>query len=504
VNKYALISVSDKSKIVEFASSVISNGYKILATGNTAKLLMSNGVSCEEISNYTSSPEVFDGRVKTLHPKIFTGILFRREVDEDVNQMNELDYGSIDIVCVNLYPFKKTAEKVGVTDSELIENIDIGGPSLIRAAAKNHNSVSVLTSPEQYDDFIQELNTGKISSETKIRLAVEAFSHTSEYDTFIVNTLENRFNLPKKNLRINLNESKVLRYGENPHQTASVYGDFFSYFEILHGKELSYNNILDLVAAVQIIEDFESTVCAIIKHNNPCGVALSDTVLSAYEKALSSDTVSAFGGIVTFNKEVDEETAIKLNSIFLEVVVAPSFSEAAMSILTRKKDRRILKQLKKIKGEESTFRSIPGGVLAQSANNKVFESELKTVTVKEPENSELNDLKFAWTITKHVKSNAIVLVKNLQTIGIGAGQVSRIDSVKIAIMKAKEFGFNLENSVVASDAFFPFADGIQAFAENKISAVIQPGGSVRDNEVIDAANENGISMVFTGIRHFKH
>jgi phosphoribosylaminoimidazolecarboxamide formyltransferase/IMP cyclohydrolase len=504
VNKYALISVSDKSKIVEFASSLISNNYQILATGNTAKLLVKSGVECIEISEYTSSPEVFDGRVKTLHPKIFSGILFRREVEEDVSQMEALGYGSIDIVCVNLYPFKQTAEKVGVSDSELIENIDIGGPSLIRAAAKNHSSVSVLTNPRQYDSFIEELNSGMISSQTKTKLAVEAFSHTSEYDTFIVNTLEKRFNFPQKSLRLNFPQTKVLRYGENPHQSASVYGDFFSFFSIIHGKELSYNNILDLVAAVQIIEDFDTTVCAIIKHNNPCGVAISDSASSAFEKALSSDPVSAFGGIVVFNKEVDEETAVKLNTIFLEVVVAPSFSDSALTILMKKKDRRILKQIKNIKGEELTLRSIPGGVLTQSANNKIFETELKTVTIKEPESSELEDLKFAWTITKHVKSNAIVLVKDLQTVGIGAGQVSRIDSVKIAIMKAKEFGFDLENSVVASDAFFPFADGIQAFAENKISAVIQPGGSVRDNEVIEAANNSGISMIFTGIRHFKH
>jgi phosphoribosylaminoimidazolecarboxamide formyltransferase / IMP cyclohydrolase len=504
VNKYALISVSDKSKIVELASALILNNYQILATGNTAKLLLNNNVNCIEISNYTSSPEVFDGRVKTLHPKIFSGILFRRNVDADVSQMEELGFGSIDIVCVNLYPFKKTAEKADVSDSELIENIDIGGPSLIRAAAKNHISVSVLTNPKQYDTFLEELNSGKISSETNTKLAVEAFSHTSEYDTFIANTLEKRFNLPQKNLRVHLPETKSLRYGENPHQTASVYGDFFSYFSIIHGKELSYNNILDLVAAVQIIEDFDEIACAIIKHNNPCGAALSNSVVTAYEKALSSDPVSAFGGIVAFNKEVDEQTALKLNEIFLEVVVAPSFSDSALSILMKKKDRRILKQIKNVKCDELTFRSIPGGVLTQSSNNKIFENQLKTVTVKEPIDSERNDLRFAWTITKHVKSNAIVLVKDLQTIGIGAGQVSRIDSVKIAIMKAKEFGFNLENSVVASDAFFPFADGIKAFAENKISAVIQPGGSVRDNEVIDEANNNGISMIFTGIRHFKH
>ncbi|HRI46100.1 MAG TPA: bifunctional phosphoribosylaminoimidazolecarboxamide formyltransferase/IMP cyclohydrolase [Ignavibacteriaceae bacterium] len=504
MKKFALLSVSDKTNIIEFAKTLVSCNYELLATGNTGKLLKTNNIPCIEISDYTGFPEVFDGRVKTLHPKIFSGILFRRDLNEDSSQMNEMDFDAIDIVCVNLYPFKKTSEKLNVTNEELIENIDIGGPSLIRAAAKNHKSVSVLTSPLQYESFISELKSNSISLGTRVKLAVEAFSHTAEYDTYIANTLEKRFEIESDKVRLNLTKIKSLRYGENPHQSASVYGDFFSYFSILHGKELSYNNILDLVAAVQIVEDINETVCAIIKHNNPCGVAVGNTVAEAYEKALKSDPISAFGGIVAFNKEVDEATAIKLNDIFLEVVVAPSFSEEAISILYKKKDRRILKQVKSILNNDNNFRTIPGGLLAQSGDNKIFDNELKTVTVKQASQSELEDLKFAWVISKHVKSNAIVLVKDLQTIGIGAGQVSRIDSVKISIAKAKEFGFDLSNSVAASDAFFPFADGINEFSKNGISAVIQPGGSVRDSEVIAAADEYGISMVFTGIRHFKH
>ncbi|MBX2977337.1 MAG: bifunctional phosphoribosylaminoimidazolecarboxamide formyltransferase/IMP cyclohydrolase [Ignavibacteriaceae bacterium] len=504
MKKFALLSVSNKTNIIELAQSLVSCNYKLLATGNTGKLLKTNNIPCIEISDYTGFPEVFDGRVKTLHPKIFSGILFRRDVNEDSSQMNVMDFDAIDIVCVNLYPFKKTSEKLNVTNEELIENIDIGGPSLIRAAAKNHKSVSVLTSPLQYESFISELKSNSISLETRVKLAVEAFSHTAEYDTYIANTLEKRFEIESDKVRLNLTKIKSLRYGENPHQSASVYGDFFSYFSILHGKELSYNNILDLVAAVQIVEDINETVCAIIKHNNPCGVAVGNTVAEAYEKALKSDPISAFGGIVAFNKEVDEATAIKLNDIFLEVVVAPSFSEEAISILYKKKDRRIIKQVKSILNNDYNFRTIPGGLLAQSGDNKIFDNELKTVTVKQASQSELEDLKFAWVISKHVKSNAIVLVKDLQTIGIGAGQVSRIDSVKISIAKAKEFGFDLSNSVAASDAFFPFADGINEFSKNGISAVIQPGGSVRDSEVIAAADEYGISMVFTGIRHFKH
>lgn len=504
MKKFALLSVSDKTNIIELAQSLVSCNYELLATGNTGKLLKTNNISCIEISDYTGFPEVFDGRVKTLHPKIFSGILFRRDVSEDSSKMDEMDFGAIDIVCVNLYPFKKTSEKLNVTNDELIENIDIGGPSLIRAAAKNHKSVSVLTSPLQYESFISELKSNSISLETRIKLAVEAFSHTAEYDTYIANILEKRFEIESDKVRLNLTKTKTLRYGENPHQSALVYGDFFSYFSILHGKELSYNNILDLVAAVQIVEDINETVCSIIKHNNPCGVAVGNTVVQAYEKALKSDPISAFGGIVAFNQEVDEATAIKLNDIFLEVVVAPSFSEEALSILFKKKDRRILKQIKSIINDDYNFRTIPGGLLAQTGDNKIFDNELKTVTVKHPSQSELEDLKFAWVISKHVKSNAIVLVKDLQTIGIGAGQVSRIDSVKISIAKAKEFGFDLSNSVAASDAFFPFADGINEFSKNGISAVIQPGGSVRDSEVIAAADEYGISMVFTGIRHFKH
>lgn len=504
MKKYAILSVADKTGIIEFAKELRSLQYSILATGKTAKLLVENSVECSEISSFTAFPEILEGRVKTLHPKIFGSILFRRDVEDDVKQAAQNGFESIDIVCVNLYPFKQVADKSGVTEEELIENIDIGGPSLIRAAAKNFKFVSVISNPNQYSSLVEELKLGLVSELTRKKLAVEAFSHTSEYDTFIANTLKKRFDIPCGNFRINLPEVKALRYGENPHQSASVFGDFYSYFEFIHGKELSYNNILDLVAAVGIIEEFTDTTCAIIKHNNPCGVAVDSSPLCAYEKALAADPVSAFGGIVVFNSELDEAAASKLNEIFTELIVAPSFTQKALDILFKKKDRRIIRQQKSIKNINSEFRSIPGGVLTQSPDNKVLENEFVTVTDRAVTESELFDLEFAWIIAKHVKSNAIVIAKNGQTIGIGAGQVSRIDSVKIAIMKAKEFGFTFEGAVAASDAFFPFADGLNEITSHGIKAIIQPGGSVRDNDVIEAANQAGAAMIFTGIRHFKH
>lgn len=505
MKKYALISVSDKTNIVTFAKNLLRRNYEILATGGTAKLLKQNEVVCTEISDYTGFPEIFDGRVKTLQPKIFGGILQRRDSSEDQKQADANGILPIDIVCVNLYPFEKVAVNPSATEEELIENIDIGGPSLIRAAAKNHKFVSVLTSPDQYDAFLNELDNGAVSNETNKRFAVAAYSHTAKYDTFIANTLESRFRFDSSALRLNLPMTKILRYGENPHQQAALYGSFFDYFEILHGKELSYNNILDISAAVELLEEMETNSCVIVKHNNPSGVATSSTLLGAYEKALQCDPVAAFGGIVALNELVDAELALKLNELFLEVIVAPGFADDALPILFKKKDRRILKQIKKISERGLTIKTIPGGALAQ---DKDFLSDdfaqLKTVTTNQPNANQLDDLKFAWCVAKNVKSNAIVFVKNKMTLGIGAGQVSRIDAVKVAVMKAKEFGLSLENAVVASDAFFPFADNIEEIAKHGITAVIQPGGSVRDNEVINAANTYSLAMVFTGKRHFKH
>jgi len=504
LKKLALVSVSDKSKITEFASQLVKLGYEIIATGNTAKLLASSGIDVTEISSLTGFPEIFDGRVKTLHPKIFGGILFRRNNEEDINQAKENDIQPIDIVCVNLYPFVQTASKPDATLETIIENIDIGGPSLIRASAKNYKHVSILTNPAQYDSFIEKLSSGNITEEVRQELAVEAFSHTANYDTYISNFLEKRFSIQPQYIRINFKLEKTLRYGENPHQSAALFGDFLTYFDVFHGKELSYNNILDLIAAVELVEDLGDDSCAIIKHNNPAGAATGYDSLDAYTKALKCDPVSAFGGIVAFTSEVDEKLASKLNEIFLEVICAPSYTEEAIRILSRKKDRRLLKQLKPIQ-EFRSVRNIPGGIIAQDADRLILdEDNIKFVTQKTPDQKEMEDLRFAWTVAKHTKSNAIVFVKDKTTLGVGAGQMSRIDSVKIAKMKAKEHGLNLKGSVAASDAFFPFADGLLEIINCGATSVIQPGGSVRDDEVIEAANKNNISMVFTGVRHFKH
>jgi phosphoribosylaminoimidazolecarboxamide formyltransferase / IMP cyclohydrolase len=505
LKKLALLSVSDKEKIVEFAHGLVKNGYQIIATGNTAKILSENRIEVIEISSITGIPEIFDGRVKTLHPKIFGGILFRRDNESDIKQAKVNEIEAIDIVCVNLYPFVKTASNPKSTLEDVIENIDIGGPSLVRASAKNYKFVSILTNPEQYDSFIDELNSGKISEQTRKKLAVAAYSHTANYDTHIANYLENKFALQPSHIRVNEKISQTLRYGENPHQSAGIYGNFDEFFEVFHGKAISYNNILDLVAAVELCEDLGETCCTIVKHNNPAGAAIGKNSFEAYIRALKCDPVSSFGGIVAFNKQVDIETAVELNKIFLEIVCAPSFSDGALEILKKKKDRRLVLQKKSVLVEGKVFRSIPGGVLAQDSDSvSLKEDELKIVTDKKPSKEELEDLKFAWKIAKHTKSNAIVYVKDNATLGVGAGQMSRIDSAKIAVMKAKEHGLDLTGSVAASDAFFPFADGLIEIINCGAVAVIQPGGSVRDQEVIDAANQNKISMVFTGIRHFKH
>jgi phosphoribosylaminoimidazolecarboxamide formyltransferase/IMP cyclohydrolase len=505
LKKLALISVSDKTEIIDFASGLIKNGYEIIATGNTAKLLKENKLDVTEISSLTGFPEIFNGRVKTLHPKIFGGILFRRDNDSDIKQAEQNSINPVDIVCVNLYPFVKTISNPDSTLEEIIENIDIGGPSLVRASAKNYKYVSILTNPGQYESFLAELNTGGISESTRKRLAAEAFSHTSNYDTHIANFLEKKFDEPSSYFRINEKLNYSLRYGENPHQSASVYGSFNEYFEVFHGKEISYNNILDLVSAVELCEDLGETSCAIIKHNNPAGAATANTNLEAYKLALKCDPVSSFGGIVAFNREVDAVTAEELNKIFLEIVCAPSFSTEALDLLKKKKDRRLVLKKKNILSNAKSFRSIPGGVLVQDSDTiSLNESDLKFVTDKKPSASESEDLKFAWKIAKHTKSNAIVYAKNKTTLGVGAGQMSRIDSAKIAVMKAKEHGLDLTGSVAASDAFFPFADGLLEIIKFGAVSIIQPGGSVRDQEVIDAANKSNISMVFTGIRHFKH
>lgn len=505
MKKLALISVSDKTKVEKLAKGLSENNYHIIATGNTANKIKSAGIGVTEISELTSFPEVFDGRVKTLHPKIIGGILFRRDNESDKKEAEENSIVPIDVVCVNLYPFIDVIKREDVDLNSAIENIDIGGPSLIRASAKNFKHVSVLTSPDQYDEFLNELSTGEISEDTRKKLSVAAFAHTSEYDTYIANYFENRFQLERKNLRINIPLSKKLRYGENPHQNAVIYGDFLNYFEILHGKELSYNNIFDLISATELVEDLGNKSCSIIKHSNPAGAAIGNDSYDAYEKALRCDPVSAFGGIVAFNDEIDETLAEKLNEIFLEVIVAPGYSDNALTVLKKKKNRRLLKQLRPVSREMSYLKSIPGGMIEQDFDNvDLLKDKISVPTGKKPGDKELEDLYFAWKIAKHTKSNAIVFARDKATLGVGAGQMSRLDSAKIAFMKAREHGLDLKNSVAASDAFFPFADGLLEIIKCGATSVIQPGGSVRDEEVIAAANEHNVSMVFTGIRHFKH
>jgi phosphoribosylaminoimidazolecarboxamide formyltransferase/IMP cyclohydrolase len=503
--KSALISVSDKTGIVEFARELLILEYRIIATGNTAKKLTAENIEVTGISEITGFPEIFEGRVKTLHPKIFGGILMRRDNPDDKKQAGENDIHPVDLVCVNLYPFVRTASDPQSTLEDIIENIDIGGPSLIRAAAKNYKYVSVLTDPGQYNSFIEELRKGEISEDTRLRLSIEAFSHTAFYDTNISNHLEERFSLPHSHIRVNFEKEKELRYGENPHQSAALYGDFHSYFDVLHGKELSYNNILDLVAAAELSEDLGDTNCVIIKHQNPAGAAKGKDVFEAYIKALRCDPVSAFGGIVVFTEEVDSVLAEKLNEIFLEIICAPSYTDDAMKILRKKRDRRLLRQLKSVRTEKLSYRNIPGGVIAQDADRTTMDiGKLEIITEKKPGDKEMRDLQFAWVVAKHTRSNAIVFAKNNATLAVGAGQMSRLDSARIASLKAQEHGLDLTGSVAASDAFFPFPDTLLEIIKYGATSVIQPGGSVRDNEVIEAANQNGISMVFTGIRHFKH
>lgn len=505
MNKIALISVSDKQNIEKLASELSKKNYTILATGNTAKKLSGSGIQVKEVSDFTGFPEIFSGRVKSLHPKISGGILMRRDEPEDQKQAEDYNILPIDVVCVNLYPFKKVTEKADIDLETAVENIDIGGPTLIRAAAKNHKFVSVLTDPKQYDEFIDELNKNEISIDLRKKLAFEAFAHTADYDTYISNFLEKRFHPENKGIRISHPLSHSLRYGENPHQKAEIYGDFFSYFEVLHGKELSYNNILDLVSAVELVEDLGENSCTIIKHQNPAGAATASNSIEAYQKALKCDPVSAFGGIVAFTSGINVDLANILNELFLEVISAPDYSDEAIQILQKKKNRRLVKQLKPVLNSGSNFKTIPGGVIRQDADSiDLIEDQLKVVTEIKPSEKEIQDLRFAWKVAKHTKSNSIVFVKDKITVGVGAGQMSRLDSVKIAVMKAAEHGLDLKNSVGASDAFFPFPDAMLEMVKAGATSIIQPGGSVRDEDVIAAANKNKISMLFTGIRHFKH
>lgn len=518
VIKRALISVSDKTGIVEFAKGLQQFGVTILSTGGTAKLLAQSGVKVTEVGDYTGFPEMLDGRVKTLHPKIHAGILARRDIPEHLQALNKSGIPVIDMVVVNLYPFRETIAKSGCTLDEAIENIDIGGPTLVRAAAKNFRHVAVLTDPADYRELIGEMQSanGAIGLETRYSLAQKAFSHTAAYDGAISNYLTatalngERIAFPQ---RLNLNYSKVqdLRYGENPHQNAAFYRELspvpgsLSNYTQLQGKELSYNNIADSDAAWECVKTFEQCACVIIKHANPCGVAVAKDALQAYKLAFATDPTSAFGGIIAFNRELDAQAAEAVIQQFVEVLIAPAISPDALKILSQKTNIRVLQVALHTGENAQDYKRIGGGLLVQTPDNlNIAASQLKVVTKKQPTPQQTSDLLFAWRVAKFVKSNAIVFADNGQTLGVGAGQMSRVDSARIASIKAQNAGLSLQGSVVASDAFFPFRDGVDVVAKAGAVSVIQPGGSMRDEEVIAAANELGISMVFTGVRHFRH
>ncbi len=507
----ALISVTDKDGIVEFASELHALGVDLISTGGTAKLLRENGIPVREVADVTGFPEMLDGRVKTIHPRIAAGILAVRSNLEHMRALTEYDIPTIQMVVVNLYAFEKYAGKPGVTREELIENIDIGGPTMIRAAAKNWQDVAILVSPAQYADVLAELKSAGISQATHWKLAQEAFLHTAAYDSQVSERLlqvdaagmTTQEELPER-LQISAARAAVLRYGENPHQKAALYktGDNgVAGAKQLHGKELSFNNLVDLEAAWLLVQEFKGPAVAIIKHTNPCGCAQQDSLAEAYRKALEADPVSAFGGVIAVNREMDAETASEIAKLFVEAIAAPSFGLEALNILTAKKNLRLV-QVSAVDKPELLIKSISGGLLAQTADTaQIGEADLQVKTKRAPTDEELQALLFGWRVCKHVKSNAIVYAKAGQTISVGAGQMSRVDSVKVGAMKA---ALPLEGTVLASDAFFPFPDGVEEAAKHGITAVIQPGGSVKDQEVINAADRLNLAMVFTGIRHFRH
>ena len=481
---------------------------EIISTGGTAKALRDAGIDVRDISDVTGFPEMMDGRVKTLHPRVHGGLLALRDNPEHVAAMQQHGIEPIDMVVVNLYPFAETIGREGVTREEAIEQIDIGGPAMIRSAAKNSSDVAVVVDPAQYSQLIRELHDkgGALSIPTLQRLGAAAFQHTAQYDTIVSSYLADESDQFPSRLILALTKLSDLRYGENPHQVASLYksqlGGGLANAAILSGKEMSFNNYVDADAAWQLVCDFKENACAIIKHTNPAGVGLGETPADAYRKALATDPVSAFGGIVAFNRAVDLPAAQEVTKIFTEVVIAPDYAAAALELLQTKKNLRVIRMSSVARTNELEFRQISGGILVQTKDvHELSKDDLKVVTERQPTDVEIRALLFAWTVCKHTKSNAIVYARADQTVGVGAGQMSRVDSVKIGAMRAQ---LPVAGSVLASDAFFPFRDGLDEAARHGITAVIQPGGSVRDDEVIAAANEHGLAMVFTGVRHFKH
>jgi len=513
--KRALISVSDKTGVVEMARGLEALGAEILSTGGTAKALREAGVKVTDVAAYTGSPEILDGRVKTLHPKIHGGLLGRRSVPAHVEQMTQHHISPIDVVVVNLYPFEATIAKPNCHFDDAIENIDIGGPSMLRSAAKNHEDVLVLVDPSDYTRVLDAVNTNAVTRALRRELAMKVFQHTARYDSLIAGYLEKQVQggevkFPKM-LSLQFELAETLRYGENPHQQGAFYRELnsnepsVSRGTILHGKAMSYNNFLDANSALELAKEYEACAVAIIKHNNPCGVALGNTPVEAYVKARETDPVSAFGGVIAFNRPVDLAAAKEITSTFVEVVIAPGFFEDALAELKRKKDLRLLDvgTLAKVKQDGYDLKKLVGGLIVQDRDLGVLTDlkALKVPTIRKPTEEEYAACGFAWIVCKHVKSNAIIYAKPGQTVGIGAGQMSRVDSVKLAAMKAQ---MPVKGCVMASDAFFPFRDGLDAAAQAGITAVIQPGGSIRDAEIVRAADEHGLAMILTGMRHFRH
>jgi phosphoribosylaminoimidazolecarboxamide formyltransferase/IMP cyclohydrolase len=516
VIRQALLSVSDKTGIVDFARGLAGLGVRLISTGGTAKLLQDSGVRVTEVADYTGFPEMLDGRVKTLHPKVHAGILARRDLPAHMAALDKAGIATIDLVAINLYPFSATVARPECTLGEAIENIDIGGPAMVRSAAKNHDHVAVLTDPADYQPVLKELNAarGALGAETRFRLAQKAFSHTARYDGTISNYLTSvdatgsRARFPGR-LNLQFERAQDLRYGENPHQEAAFYRDLepaagsLGAYRQLQGKELSYNNIADADAAWECVKGFEQAACVIVKHANPCGAAVAATPAEAYRKAHATDPTSAFGGIIAFNRELDAAAAQAATAQFVEVIIAPRVAPGAARVLAEKANLRVLTVPAGGGANDYDFKRVGGGMLVQTPD-AAGTPGLKVVTRKRPDEAQMGDLVFAWRVAQFVKSNAIVFCSGGQTLGVGAGQMSRVDSARIATLKAQDSGLSLKGSTAASDAFFPFRDGVDVVARAGAAAIIQPGGSVRDEEVIAAADEHGIAMVFTGTRHFRH
>lgn len=519
--KQALISVSDKTGVLDFARELSALGVRLLSTGGTAKLLADNGLAVTEVADYTGFPEMLDGRVKTLHPKVHGGILARRDLPEHVAALEQHGIPTIDMVVVNLYPFQQTVAKAECSLEDAIENIDIGGPTMLRSSAKNHKDVTVIVDPSDYSIVLAEMkaNANVVSYDTNFTLAKKVFAHTAQYDGAITNYLtslaEDKAHTTRsaypQTLNLHFEKVQEMRYGENPHQSASFYRDLkavdgaLANYKQLQGKELSYNNIADADAAWECVKSFQGTACVIVKHANPCGVALGADALEAYSKALQTDPTSAFGGIIAFNSELDGKAAEAVAKQFVEVLIAPSFTAEAKAIFAAKQNVRLLEIPLGGGVNQYDLKRVGGGLLVQAPDAKnVLQEELRVVSKLQPTPQQMADMMFAWRVAKFVKSNAIVFCGNGMTLGVGAGQMSRIDSARIASIKAQNAGLTLSGSAVASDAFFPFRDGLDVVVDAGATCVIHPGGSMRDQEVIDAADERGVVMVYTGTRHFRH